>query len=160
MDLADVVQAHVPGLASSDRAVDRAATARDAWPRHLIAAADAPVRLKEPALVVWPERLEQLAQLVACAREEGFTLVPYGAGSGVCGAVRTSERSIVVDTKRLRRVSILPDEGVVDVEAGVLGVDLEDELARRGFTVGHFPSSILCSTVGGWLAARGAGQCS
>ena len=29
-----------------------------------------------------------------------------------------------------------------------------------GFTLGHFPSSILCSTVGGWVAARSAGQCS
>ncbi len=109
---------------------------------------------------MWPEHADEVAALVACAREEGFSLVPYGAGSGVCGAVRTTERTIVVDTKRLRRVSILPDEGVVDVEAGVLGIDLEDELARHGFTVGHFPSSILCSTIGGWLAARGAGQCS
>ncbi|MCA9542384.1 MAG: FAD-binding oxidoreductase, partial [Myxococcales bacterium] len=28
------------------------------------------------------------------------------------------------------------------------------------YTLGHFPSSILCSTVGGWVAARSAGQCS
>ena len=94
------------------------------------------------------------------ARREGISLVPYGAGSGVCGAVRPSPRSIIVDTKRLTRVEVRPDEGVVDVQAGVLGVDLEAALQRRGLTVGHFPSSILCSTVGGWLAARGAGQCS
>jgi alkyldihydroxyacetonephosphate synthase len=30
----------------------------------------------------------------------------------------------------------------------------------HGWTVGHFPSSIMCSTVGGWVAARGAGQLS
>src|SRR5262249_5397318 len=33
-------------------------------------------------------------------------------------------------------------------------------LNREGFTLGHFPSSILCSTVGGWVAARSAGQAS
>src|SRR5690606_18762274 len=65
-----------------------------------------------------------------------------------------------VDTKRLTRMHVRPDEGVVDVEAGVLGIDFERELERQGYTVGHFPSSILCSTIGGWLAARGAGQCS
>jgi alkyldihydroxyacetonephosphate synthase len=65
-----------------------------------------------------------------------------------------------VDTKRLTAMRISPEDGVVDVQAGVLGVDLEAALERRGVTVGHFPSSILCSTVGGWLAARGAGQCS
>src|SRR5207248_8206003 len=37
---------------------------------------------------------------------------------------------------------------------------LEEDLQRKGWTIGHFPSSILCSTVGGWIAARGAGQCS
>jgi alkyldihydroxyacetonephosphate synthase len=41
-----------------------------------------------------------------------------------------------------------------------MGVPLEEELDRRGFTLGHFPSSILCSTVGGWVAARSAGQAS
>jgi alkyldihydroxyacetonephosphate synthase len=74
--------------------------------------------------------------------------------------VQPSERSIVLDTKRLTTVKVARDEGVVDVQAGVLGIDLEAALERQGLTVGHFPSSILCSTIGGWLAARGAGQCS
>ncbi len=41
-----------------------------------------------------------------------------------------------------------------------MGVPLDLALGRAGFTLGHFPSSILCSTVGGWVAARSAGQCS
>src|SRR2546428_3387670 len=41
-----------------------------------------------------------------------------------------------------------------------MGGPIEEGLERRGFTLGHFPSSILCSTVGGWVAARSAGQCS
>jgi alkyldihydroxyacetonephosphate synthase len=160
VDLADVVREQLPGLSSSARALDRAAAARDAWPRHLIAEASAPQSRPEPALVVWPVHTEQVEAVVALARREGISLVPYGAGSGVCGAVRPSAKSIVVDMKRLTKVSVLPEQGVVDVEAGVLGVDLEAALERNGLTVGHFPSSILCSTVGGWLAARGAGQCS
>jgi alkyldihydroxyacetonephosphate synthase len=48
----------------------------------------------------------------------------------------------------------------LDVEAGHMGMPLEEELDRRGYTLGHFPSSILCSTVGGWVAARSAGQAS
>jgi alkyldihydroxyacetonephosphate synthase len=160
VDLAEAVREALPGLRASSEPVDRAAAARDAWPRHLIAEASAPQTRPEPQLVVWPEHAEQVQALVALARQLGSALVPYGAGSGVCGAVQPPAGSIVVDTKRLTRFSVLPEDGVVDVEAGLLGVDLEAALERRGYTVGHFPSSILCSTVGGWLAARGAGQCS
>ena len=41
-----------------------------------------------------------------------------------------------------------------------MGVPLRAGARARGLTLGHFPSSILCSTVGGWVAARSAGQCS
>ena len=35
----------------------------------------------------------------------------------------------------------------------------EDELqTRHGFTVGHWPQSMALSTIGGWVACRGAGQ--
>jgi alkyldihydroxyacetonephosphate synthase len=56
--------------------------------------------------------------------------------------------------------SVRNDELVCDVEAGINGERFERELARRGYTFGHFPSSIYCSTVGGWLATRAAGQLS
>ncbi|HYJ11254.1 MAG TPA: FAD-binding protein, partial [Polyangiaceae bacterium] len=111
----------LPGLRASASSVDRAAAARDAWPRHLIAEANAPTARPEPQLVVWPERPEQVEALVAFARARGVSLLPYGAGSGVCGAIAATESSIAVDTKRLRSMRVLHDEGVVDVEAGVLG---------------------------------------
>ncbi len=160
VDLAAAVKEALPGLVTSERAVDRSFYARDAWPRHLIVEANAPEQREQPALVAWPDSDEQVQALVGLAKQRGIPLVPYGAGSGVCGAVRPSAGSIVVDSKRLKRSTVLRDEGVVEVEAGVLGIDLEQALERQGLTVGHFPSSILCSTVGGWVAARGAGQCS
>jgi alkyldihydroxyacetonephosphate synthase len=112
-----------------------------------------------PAAVVRPESTDEVLELVELARREGLGLVPYGAGSGVCGAVECGPRTLVVDTKRLRDFT-LTDAGTLRVGPGALGIALETELARRGLTIGHFPSSILCSTVGGWVAARGAGQCS
>ena len=43
---------------------------------------------------------------------------------------------------------------------GVIGEVLERRLNAQGYTLGHFPSSIYMSTLGGWLAARSAGQLS
>jgi alkyldihydroxyacetonephosphate synthase len=151
----------VPGLTTSEHDVDRIFYSRDLWPRHHLAVRAGRIATHMPAAVAWPESTDEVSRLVAWSAQEGVELVPYGAGSGVCSGVLPSPKAVVVDLKRLSRWRRLdPEEGVIDVEAGVQGIRLEEELNPKGFTVGHFPSSILCSTVGGWVAARGAGQCS
>src|SRR6185295_15787908 len=94
------------------------------------------------------------------ASEHRVPVVPYGAGSGVAGGTLAPAGSLVLDTKRMRAVTIDAARGVVRFEPGILGWHLEERLNRRGFSLGHFPSSIMCSTAGGWLATRGAGQMS
>lgn len=139
---------------------DRDAYARDLWPRAQLErlTGEDPTR---PDAVVWPGTVEEVALIVKRAAAAGVAIVPFGAGSGVCGAARPIHGGLVVDLKRLKRVwSIDVEGGVVDVGAGINGELLERRLAREGVTLGHFPSSILCSTVGGWLAGRSAGQCS
>jgi len=46
------------------------------------------------------------------------------------------------------------------VEAGISGPKMEDELNKKGFTLGHFPQSFQFSVLGGWIATRSAGQVS
>ncbi|HLL24984.1 MAG TPA: FAD-binding oxidoreductase, partial [Kofleriaceae bacterium] len=88
-------------------------------------------------------------------------IIPYGGGSGVCGGAVPIYGGITIDTKRMQTLrSVHREELLCDVEAGLSGERFERELARRGYTFGHFPSSIYCSTVGGWLATRAAGQLS
>ena len=111
--------------------------------------------------VVRPGSTEEVAAVVRWCSNEGVPLAPYGAGSGVCGGILPSERTVVLDLKRMERWRKLDrDAPSLEVEAGALGIRLEEDLQQQGFTIGHFPSSILCSTAGGWVAARGAGQCS
>ena len=161
MDLEAAIAAAIPGLAKSSSPADRIAYARDLWPRHHLDVSAGRVAEHRPGLVVWPRDTEEVAAVVRFCAAEGVPLVPYGAGSGVCGAVLPDERTVVLDVKRLERWRKLDaDAPSLDVEAGALGIRLEEDLQARGYTAGHFPSSILCSTVGGWIAARGAGQCS
>jgi alkyldihydroxyacetonephosphate synthase len=44
------------------------------------------------------------------------------------------------------------------VQPGIYGPQLEAQLQADGFTLGHYPQSFEFSTLGGWVAARGAGQ--
>jgi alkyldihydroxyacetonephosphate synthase len=150
-----------PDLCASEDEADRVSYARDLWPRqHLAVRAGRPADHR-PGAIVWPTSTEDVALLVRWARTRGVALVPFGCGSGVCGGILPRDDVVVVDLKRMGRVRAIESAGPwVDVEAGHLGVHLERTLAQTGFTLGHFPSSILCSTVGGWVAARSAGQCS
>jgi len=160
VELVAALAERVPGLIVSASAPDQLAYARDLWPRRLLDVRAGHAATTPPAAIVWPTSAEQIGALVSFARAEGIPLVPFGAGSGVCGAILPDARSVVVDLKRMASFTIDREAPLLEVGPGALGISLEEELERRGFTIGHFPSSILCSTVGGWLAARGAGQCS
>ena len=145
----------------STRAVDLETYARDMWPRLLLAHRDGVPSGRRPYAVVWPESVREVIAVVKLAREQRIPIVPYGGGSGVCGGAVPIHGGITIDTKRMQTLrSVSSDELVCDVEAGLSGERFERELARRGYTFGHFPSSIYCSTVGGWLATRAAGQLS
>jgi alkyldihydroxyacetonephosphate synthase len=47
---------------------------------------------------------------------------------------------------------------IADVKAGTFGPDLESALRSDNVTLGHWPQSMDLSTLGGWIACRGAGQ--
>lgn len=160
MSVVEDLRKLVPGVMLSDNPSDRVVYGRDLWPRDLIRLRAHDVRREGPSVVVWPRSQEEVRKLIGYACGTQTPIVPFGAGSGVCGAITPSRRTLVVDLKRLSGFRLEPEQGFVRVGAGTLGITLENELEALGYTVGHFPSSILCSTVGGWLAARGAGQCS
>lgn len=143
------------------RGVDLDTYARDMWPRLLLAHREGIPPAHRPHAVVWPEHVREVAAIVKLARELRLPIVPYGGGSGVCGGAVPLHGGITIDTKRMQQLRSMRDaELICDVEAGLSGERFERELGRRGYTFGHFPSSIYCSTVGGWLATRAAGQLS
>ena len=151
----------LPNLRASNDPADRVAYARDLWPRHHLAVRAGNVAEHRPGAIVWPTTTDEVAAVVRWAAASGTPVVPFGAGSGVCAGILPQEDVVVLDLKRMARWRRLDTAAPsLDVEAGHMGVPLEAGLNRRGFTLGHFPSSILCSTVGGWVAARSAGQCS
>lgn len=113
--------------------------------------------------VVFPEDEAQIVQLLAFAAQHGVAVIPFGGGTSVVGGVEPQgERPVLtVSLARLNRVLTIDTMShTVTAEAGVLGPDLENALNTQGFTVGHFPQSFQFSTVGGWVATRGAGHAS
>jgi alkyldihydroxyacetonephosphate synthase len=116
-----------------------------------------------PDLVVWPASDDEVRLVVEAARAHGACLVPYGGGTNVTDALRCAEgerRAIAsVDLRRMNRVRwIDPVDRLASIEAGATGLEIEEQLGRHGFTLGHEPDSIELSTLGGWIATQASGM--
>ena len=117
-----------------------------------------------PDAVVYPEDADEVLALLKFAAEHKITVVPFGGGSSVVGGVGAHKgpghRAVVtVDLTRMDRVLEVDElSQTATIQAGIYGPKLEADLATRGYTLGHYPQSFEFSTLGGWIAARGAGQ--
>jgi alkyldihydroxyacetonephosphate synthase len=134
--------------------------AHDWWPRALMRRR-AGEELPPPDAVVTPSTREEVVAVVRWCAANRVPIVPFGAGTGVCGGATPVAGGLTLDLKHLASIGELDEvSGVVEVEPGVIAQRLEDHLLHRGWTLGHHPSSVHASTIGGFLAIRSAGQAS
>jgi alkyldihydroxyacetonephosphate synthase len=114
-----------------------------------------------PDAVARPADEDQVAQILEWAEETEVVVVPYGGGTSVVGGVTPDvlEPSISLDLGALDRVlEVDAVSRAARIQAGVLGPDLERQLAAHDLTLRHFPQSFELSTLGGWLATRAGGH--
>ena len=138
---------------------DRAEAARDWWPLAIgwAAAGEVPAR---PAVVARPTDTGQVAAVLELCHRAHVPVTPAGGRSGVCGASVPLFGGVALDLCGLAGVAAVDTDSLVaDLRAGTFGPDVESALREgHGVTLGHWPQSMDLSTVGGWLACRGAGQ--
>ena len=135
-----------------------AAHSHDTWCLSVLQALRGTLNSR-PLCVVSPAATEHVSAVLRYANQHRLAVVPYGAGSGVCGGVLPAADAIVVDVRRMDRILELNDVALtVRVQAGMMGNAFEAALNEAGYSMGHFPQSIDVSTVGGWVATRAAGQ--
>ncbi|MCU1451796.1 MAG: FAD/FMN-dependent dehydrogenase [Acidimicrobiales bacterium] len=134
-------------------------TGRDWWPLAMAWALDG----TEPgraSVVVRPSSVDQVAGVLATCNESRVPVTAAAGRSGVCGASVPLHGGVLLDLTGLVGVVDVDDTSLlVRVRAGTFGDVFEDELrSAHGLSVGHWPQSVQLSTVGGWVACRGAGQ--
>lgn len=117
-----------------------------------------------PDAIVYPETHREVEQIVAFADAHDLALIPFGGGSSVVGGVDPTcaadqKGTITLDMMRMNRMlDVNPVTRTATFQAGIYGPELERLLQAEGHTLGHFPQSFQFSTLGGWIAARSAGQ--
>jgi alkyldihydroxyacetonephosphate synthase len=130
---------------------------RDMWPLGLMQERDGIRRPK--VLVARPVGREQVIAIVRWAGANGVTVTPMGGATGVCGVLAPRAGELVLDMGGFDRILALDETNLTcTCESGVNGLVLEKHLNERGLTLGHFPSSLPGTTVGGLIATRSSGQ--
>ena len=144
---------------TSVSAADRAEAGRDWWPLAMTWALAGETASK-PSAVCRPRTTQEVSSILSLCNKENIPCTPTGGRSGVCGASVPLFGGVVVDMTAMQGVaSVDESSGVVEVLPGTFGPDLESFINERHLlTVGHYPQSFDISTVGGWIASRGAGQ--
>jgi alkyldihydroxyacetonephosphate synthase len=130
---------------------------RDLWP---VAVMDQRAGRTPPrVLVARPSGRDQVAAILRWAAASKVAVSPMGGGSGVCGALAPEAGELALDMSAFDRILEIDETNLTcTVESGVNGLALEKRLNERGLTLGHYPSSLPGTTVGGLLATRSSGQ--
>jgi alkyldihydroxyacetonephosphate synthase len=113
-----------------------------------------------PAAVCMPTSADEVAHVVRVCSRHRIPITPMAGRSSVTGAATPAQGGVALDMTGMNEIlDVDSTSGVVCVEPGMFGPELESELrTKHRLTVGHFPQSFDISTVGGWVASRGAGQ--
>lgn len=115
-----------------------------------------------PDAVIYPRSTEDVIKILSVCNNKKIAVTPFGGHSSVTRGVETPKGGISLDlTKHLNKVlDVNTNNSTTTVQAGMFGPAFESYLNGKGYSCGHFPQSFEYSTVGGWFAAKGAGQAS
>lgn len=111
-----------------------------------------------PLATVLPLDADEVRFLAENVRRYSARLSPAGAGTDPDLPEPTGD-TLLVRTEMMRKIHLPADgeRGSVEIEPGVLWVDLEDELRPSHLALTVYPTSAPRATVGGWIARDGMG---
>jgi glycolate oxidase len=119
---------------------------------------DASLEKGKPDVVVLPDSAEQVSRVVALAYEEKIPIIGRGSGTNLSGGTIPVKGGIVIHFSRMNRVLEvdLPNR-TVTVEPGVITLDLQTMLLKKGFVYAPDPASQKVSTLGGNFGENSGG---
>ena len=132
---------------------------RDWWPLGMTWALEGELAGRARA-VVKPTEATQVGEVLHVCDIAKIPVTAAGGRAGVSGATVPIFGGVILDMCGLSGIRDVDATSlVVDVGPGTFGDRFEAALrSDHGLTCGHWPQSMTLSTVGGWVACRGAGQ--
>ncbi|MCP4683283.1 MAG: FAD-binding protein [Desulfobacterales bacterium] len=134
--------------------------------RHLITARDLLLKYSSdgtrleymPDAVAFPGNSGEVSRILRLASEQGFPVVPRGAGSGMSGGALSVKGGLVMAMDRFDQILAIDQDNLIcKVEPGVITADLQQAVEKVGLYYPPYPASINISTIGGNVAECAGG---
>ena len=123
--------------------------------------ADRGERMPEADFIVCPKDAQETSKVLKIANYYKIPVTTWGAGGGSQGGALPVCGGIILDTKRMNKIYEINTEAMyIECGTGAIYKHIEWAANEVGKATMHYPSSLTCSTVGGFLAHRGIGVCS
>ncbi|WP_296277224.1 glycolate oxidase subunit GlcD [Pseudomonas sp. UBA7530] len=111
-----------------------------------------------PMLVVLPERIEQVQQLLKLCHARGVPIVARGAGTGLSGGALPLEKGILLVMARFNQILEINREGrFARVQPGVRNLAISQAAAPFDLYYAPDPSSQIACSIGGNVAENAGG---
>lgn len=111
-----------------------------------------------PLLVVLPETIEQVRQVIRVCHEHQIPIVARGAGTGLCAGAMPSSDGVVLSLAKFKSIlEIDPLARTARVQPGVRNLAISEAAAEHGLYYAPDPSSQIACTIGGNVAENSGG---
>jgi alkyldihydroxyacetonephosphate synthase len=117
-----------------------------------------------PDFVAFPRDEQDVENVLAWCADQRAAAIPFGGGSSVVRGIEPDvgdsyAGTVSIDLRHLNQVlEVDRASRSAEIQGGVLGPYLEEQLKPHGLTLRHFPQSFEMSTLGGWIATRSGGH--
>jgi glycolate oxidase len=111
-----------------------------------------------PMLVVLPERIEDVQQVLKICHQYAIPVVARGAGTGLCAGAMPNSAGVLLSLAKFNRILDIDELArTATLEPGVRNLAISEAAADYGLYYGPDPSSQIACTIGGNVAENSGG---
>ncbi len=112
-----------------------------------------------PDVVIWPLTTQDVVKVVKLANDQSIPVTVCGARTGLEGNALPVNGGIVLDMTQMNQMlEVKPNDFQVTVQPGIVGAELNQQLAPYSLQFPAFPASANTATLGGMIANNAGGM--
>lgn len=111
-----------------------------------------------PDIVVFPETIEEVQQIIKFANKNNVPVIARGAGTNLVGACIPKQGGIIINFTKMNKIlEINKIDMTARCQPGVIVGDLQNIVSNMGLFFPPDPSNLKVSTIGGAIAQSAGG---